>query len=201
MIIHSDSTLGALVTLVVLFGAVGMVSASAVLLASGKFRRAAGVFLAGAALLASYTLAVIAVSLLTPQKIVNAGNDYCVDNWCIGIDRVVSKPLGQQTAYQVGAHIFSDANRMTTSAKGSAIYLMDERGRRFPLVNDPTAVPYDVTLKPHGYLSTTLSFVAPADSRHLFLTGGAVKGPRVWVRLYLGSDDSLLHKPTLLRVM
>ncbi len=199
-VIHSDSNLGAAVALVVVAGAVILALASAAQLASGKSRRAAKTLLASAALAAIYTLAVIAVSLLTPQKIVSAGDSYCVDIWCIGIDGVSPKPFGQEIVYNVDVRIFSDANRAKTSAKGASLYLLDERGRRFPLVQDPSVIPFDVNLDPGQSVKTSLTFVAAADARQLFLTGDSRGEPPFWVRLYFGSDGSLLHKRTLLRV-
>jgi hypothetical protein len=182
-------------------GAVILVLASAALIASGKSRRAVKTLLACAALVATYTLAVIAVSLWTPQKIVRVGDSYCVDVWCIGIDAVTPKPFGQETVYKVYVRIFSDANRVRTSAKGASLYLVDERRRRFPLVKDPSVIPFDVTLEPGQSVTTSLTFVAAADARQLFLTGDTRSEPPFWVRLYFGSDDSLLHKRTLLRVL
>ena len=201
MVIHSDSNLGAAVTLVVVSGAVTLVLASVALIASGKSRRAVKTLLASAVLLATYTLAVMAVSLRSPQKIVRVGDSYCVDLWCIGIDGVTAKSFGQETVYKVDVRIFSDANRVRTSAEGASLYLVDERGRRFPLVKDPSVIPFDVTLEPGQSVKTSLTFVAAADALQLFLTGDTRGEPPFWVRLYFGSDDSLLHKRTLLRVL
>jgi hypothetical protein len=201
VVIHSDSNLGATVALVVVSGAVILALASAALIASGKSRRAVKTLLASAALVATYTLAVMAVSLRTPQTIVRAGDSYCVDVWCIGIDGVTPKPFGQETVYKVDVRIFSDANRVKTSAKGASLYLVDERGRRFPLVKDSSVIPFDVTLEPGQSVTTSLTFVAAADARQLFLTGDTRGEPPFWARLYFGSDDSLLHKRTLLRVL
>jgi hypothetical protein len=201
MVTHSDSNLGAAVTLVVVLGAVILVLASAALIASGKSRQALRTLLACAALVAIYTLAVIAVSLQTAQKIVSLGDSYCVDIWCIGIDGVSPKVFGQEIVYKVDVRIFSDANRVKTSAKGASLYLIDERGRRFPIVKDPSVIPFDVTLEPGQSVKTSLTFVAAADARQLFLTGDTRGGPPFWVGLYFGSDGSLLHKRTLLRVL
>jgi hypothetical protein len=201
MVLHSDSNLGAALALMVVSGAVITILVSLALLASGKLREAVKTLLACAALVAVYTLALIAVSLLTPQKIVNIGDSYCVDIWCIGINGVSPKPLGQEIVYKIDVRIFSDANRVTTSAKNVSLYLLDERGRRFPLINDPSVIPFDVPLNPGQSVSTSLTFTTKADARQLFLTGDTGREPPFWVRLYFGNDDSLLHKRTLLRVV
>jgi hypothetical protein len=67
---------------------------------------------------------------------VNNGDSYCADIWCIGIDKVTAIPRGGETIYKLAVHIFSDANRVATNAKGASLYLFDEKGRRFPLVYD-----------------------------------------------------------------
>ena len=108
---------------------------------------------------------------------------------------------GSEIAYKVDVRIFSDANRVQTSAKGVSLYLVDERGRRFPLVRDPSVIPFDVALDPGQSVNTSLTFVAAGDARQLFLTGDTQGEPPFWVKLYFGSDDSLLHKRTLLRVL
>jgi len=200
MVIHSDSNLGAVLGFMIVFASFTAVSISAVLCLSGRSRRALITFLASAAMIGTYTLAVIAASLLSPGKIVNIGDSYCEDLWCIGVTGVSHQPLGRETLYKLDVRIFSDANRVPTSAKGASLYLMDEHGRRFPLVDDRAAVPYYVTLNPGQSIRTSLTFVAAADARQLFLTGDAGPPP-FWGKLYFGSDDSLLHKRTLLRVL
>lgn len=201
MIVHSDSTLGAMLAIVVVLGAIVSLPIAADLFLAGKTRQAAKALLAAAALVAAYTLAVIAASLLTPRRIVEVGDSYCVDIWCIGIDRVTPTRRGDETSYRLDALIFSDATRVKTSAAGASLFLVDERGRRFPLVPDPASVPFDVSLDPRESVHTSLTFVAPTNARQLFLSGDTGNGPPFWVRLYLGSDNSLLHKPTLLRVL
>ena len=98
----------------------------------------------------------------------------------------------------------------TSVQRGASLYLLDERGRRFPLVANPAAVPFDMALKPRQSINTSLTFIAALDARQLYLTGvhgGASGGgqiplvARILVSLYFGSDTNLLHKPTLLRVL
>jgi len=143
VIIRSDSDLGALLTLMVLLGGFVGIVASAVLVVSRKFRSAAKVLLVSVTGLALYVAAVMLLSFLSPQTIVNIGDSYCMDIWCIGVERVNATPRGEETLYRVDVRIFSDANTVKTSAKGASVYLLDERGRRFELVNDPSVVPSD----------------------------------------------------------
>jgi hypothetical protein len=176
----------------------------------GKFR--SGVKTLGTVLGVScvYVFAIITTSLLSPQKIINIGDSYCEDIWCIGVEAVSAQPQGQNVQYNVAVRIFSDANHTKVSAKGASLYLLDEHGRRFNLVSDPAVVPFDMTLNPRQSINTTLTFVTSSDVRQLFLTGAygnSLEGKRppfiarFLVSLYIGSDNSLMHKPTLLRVL
>jgi len=96
--------------------------------------------------------------------------------------------------------IFSDANAVKTSANGFSLFLVDERGRRFPLVNDPSATPFDITLDAGQSEKTSLTFVTAADAQQLFLTVDEPV-PFALARLCFACDVSLLHKPTILRVL
>ena len=143
MVIHSDSV-GMMLPFVVAF----LVLTSVGMLAQGKFRQGAKALRALAGLVAVYVVVVMAVSLLTPQKIGSAGQAYCMDIWCIGIEKVSPIPARNQIAYKVDVRIFSDAETVKTSGKGFSLFLVDERGRRFPMVKDPSVIPFDLSLDP-----------------------------------------------------
>ena len=154
---------------------------------------------ASAGALAVYFAAVVLVSLLTPRTIVSIGDGYCYDLWCIGVQRVDATPQGQNILYTAEVRIFSDANRVPAHEK-NFLYVVDEQGRRFPLFHDSSSVPVDdITVKPGESVSTSLSFLAPANARKLYLTGERLEMP--WVYLYFGSAVSPFHRRTLLRVL
>ena len=95
MVIHSDSV-GMMLYFVVAFlvlTSVGMLAPEvARCFIGGKFRQGAKALRALAGLVAAYVVFVMAVSLLTPQKIGSAGQAYCMDIWCIGIEKVSPIP-------------------------------------------------------------------------------------------------------------
>ena len=199
MMIHSDSFVGVMLPFVVALAVVVLVLTSVWMLAFGKFRRGAKALRASAGLVAVYVVVLMAVSLLTPQKIGSAGQAYCMDIWCIGIEKVSPIPARNQIAYKVDVRIFSDADTVKTSGKGFSLFLVDERGRRFPMVKDPSVIPFALSLDPGQSVNTSLTFVTRPDARELFLT---VDSPIFWgARLCFACDGSLLHKPTLLRVL
>ena len=85
-----------------------------------------------------------------------------------------------------------------SAPKGASLYLVDERGRRFPLIPDPSVTPFDVELNPGQSVDTSLTFRVPANARQLFLRGDG----DLWItNFFIGDDSALLHRPTLLRVL
>ena len=199
MVIHSDSFVGVMLPFLVALAVGVLVVTSAGMLAFRKFRRMAKTLRALAGLVAAYAVTLIGVSLLTPQKIGSASQAYCKDIWCIGIKEVSPMPAGKEIAYKVDVRIFSDANTVRTSGKGFSLFLVDERGRRYPMMKDPSVIPFDLNLDPGQSVNTSLTFDTRADAQKLFLT---VDSPISWgARLCFACDSSLLHKPTLLRAI
>ena len=127
----------------------------------------------------------------------------------MGIDKVNATPRGQEMVYKIDVRFFSDANTVKTGIDDALIYLVDDRGRRFPLVDDPSVIPINTRLDPGQSLNTSLTFVTPNDAGHLFLTGDAPlpyhiplgwKFFRIYADLHFGYEK-LSHKPTVLRVL
>ena len=197
MIVHSDAV-GSMVFFFVMAGSALTLVVLLMCLAGREFRFASKVLGWWSACFVAYTALTIAVSLLLPQKIVNPGQSYCVDSWCIGVQNVTKTAWGQNVAYKADVRIFSDLNRGTTSAKGASLYLVDERGRRFPLVPDPSVIPFDTELSPKQSVDTSLTFLVAADAQQLALKGD---GPGLWItKFFIGDDSAWLHRPTLIRV-
>jgi hypothetical protein len=146
-----------------------------------------------------YVAVLMLVSMLTPRTIVSIGDGYCWDLWCLGVEQVNATPQGQNTLYTAKVRLFSDANRVSTSRVKSFLYAIDEQGQRFAVFQSRTALSLDVTVHPGESMTTSLSFLAPATARKLYLTGDQVAMP--WVYLYFGSDLNPLHRRTLLRIL
>jgi hypothetical protein len=197
MIVHSDAV-GSMVFFLVMVVSALMLMATLMALAGREFRFAGKIVGWWSAGFVAYTALTIMVSLLLPRKVVNPGQSYCVDIWCIGVQNVTKTTLGQSVAYKVDVRIFSDADRVKTSAKGASLYLADERGRRFPLVPDPAVIPFDTELSPKQSVDTSLTFLVARDSQHLALEGD---GPSLWIsKFFIGDDSAMLHRPPLIRV-
>jgi len=208
MVIHSGSALLDLAYLVTLVTAIGLL-VSLGMLAARKFRTAAKVAAASAAALGLYLVAGVVIGWMSPQTVVTRGDSYCWDLWCMGIQRVQTTARGAEMVYTIDVRFFSDANSVKTGMDEARLFLVDDRGRRFSLVEDRSVIPINTRLDPGQSLETSLTFVTPDDATHLFLTGDApVPGhlPVAWRFLALYMDlhigyEKLAHKPTLLRVI
>jgi hypothetical protein len=201
MTVYSDG-FGTLVFFFGLLASAAILLTAVVFLALGRFRQARNMVRWWGVCAAGYVAMTIAFSLLTPQAIVNPGQSYCNDNWCISIRSVTKTQFGHDIAVKADARVFTDETNVKQSVKGVSLYLVDEHNRRFPLITDPAVTPFDTELNPGQSLDTTLTFLAAPDAQQLFLKidwggDGLVK---FLVKFVIGNDRSLLHRPTLLRV-
>lgn len=208
MIIRSGSFVLLFAYLVTIVTAIGLLVSVGMLVAM-KVRTAAKVAGASISALVLCLLAASFISWASPQRVISLGDSYCWDLWCMGIDKVNAIPRGGEMVYKIDVHFFSDANTVKTGSDEALVYLTDDRGRRFPLVDDPTVIPINTRLDPRQTLKTTLTFVTPADATHLFLTGDAPLPehiPLAWRIFKVYADlhfgyEKLSHKPTVLRVL
>jgi hypothetical protein len=208
MVIHSGSLLLLFAYLVTVATAIGLVISAGILVA-GHFRTAAKVAAASVAALSFYFVAATTIWWASPETVIKLGDSYCWDLWCMGIDKVNAVPRGQEIVYKIDVHFFSDANTVKTGTDDALVYLVDDRGRRFPLVDDPSVIPINTRLDPGQSLNTSLTFVVPTDAAHLFLTGDAPLPdhiPLTWRFFKIYADlhfgyEKLKHKPTVLQVL
>src|SRR5262245_16659242 len=208
MVIHSGSSLLGFAYLVTLVTAIGLVISVGILIAR-KFRTAAKVAAASVAALVFYFVVATTIWWVSPERVIKLGDSYCWDLWCMGIDKVNATPRGAETVYKIDVHFFSDANTVKTGTDDAVVYLVDGRGRRFPLVDDPSVIPINTRLDPRQSLNTSLTFVTPADADKLFLTGDAPLPehiPLKWRFFKIYADlhfgyEKLKHRPTVLQVL
>lgn len=115
------------------------------------------------------------------------------------MERVSRTPRASQISYDVSLRVFSRALRVSQSAKGAWIYLIDERGHRYAPEPDLSAVPLDVRLGPGDSVTTVRVFRVPAGAGPLGLITGH-GGPSWLPDLIIADDASLFHKPTFVRL-
>jgi hypothetical protein len=115
---------------------------------------------------------------------------------------VNTAPQGQNILYTAEVSLFSDTTTVqleVTDQPKRFFYVMDEQGRRFPILAYSSVAGASVSVKPGESVKSSLTFLAPAGARKLYLTDDLKWPP--WVCLYFGSDLNPFHRRTLLRVV
>lgn len=167
-----------------------------------KFHDAARAGRVCAVILVPYLAALALVSLSTPGTIVNIGDSYCYDLWCVGVKQVNATRNGQDIRYTADVRIFVDSthpHRLPAAQATDFFQVLDDQGRRYPLLREASFADADVTVRPGESVKSSFAFLAPPNARKLYLMGN--DGGPPWVYLYFGSDLSLFHKPALLRIL
>jgi len=98
MIVHSDAV-GSMVFFFVMVISALTLMAVLMCLPGREFRLAGKILGWWSACFVGYTALTIALSLLLPQKVVNPGQSYCIDSWCIGVQKVNKATLNQDVVY------------------------------------------------------------------------------------------------------
>ena len=204
-VFHEDSNVGAIAGFLVFIAATLTGLYALILWINDRnYRQAARAGWVCAGIFVPYVAAVALVSLLTPRTIVSVGDSYCWDLWCMGVQRVNSIPNGVNTLYTAEVRVFSDSKhtqRVPAEAARRFLNVLDEQGRRFPLQRISSFPGDEITVNPGESVKASLTFLARANARKLYLMGVGDEGVMLpWVYVYFGSDLSLFHRRTLLRV-
>lgn len=157
----------------------------------------------GAVIIGPYLGALVLVSLLTPRTIVNFGDSYCYDLWCLGVNQVNAAHADQNILYKADVSVFVDsthAHRLPAEQATEFLYVVDDRGRRYPLLPEASFADAGVTVQPGESVKSSFAFRAPADARRLYLMANEGGFPP-WVYMYFGSDISLFHRRAMLRIL
>jgi hypothetical protein len=159
-----------------------------------------------------YALALVTVSLASPQQVLGMNQDRCFDEWCIAAASVQEQPAIGATHAQGGEYALVTV-RVSSRSKGTrqravdaALYLLEESGRRYdPSPSGQQALetanlagqPLNTYLDPGSSFTHTAAFDLPLGARPyaLVVTHGLFPG-----RLIIGDSQSFLHKPTIFRL-
>jgi hypothetical protein len=113
------------------------------------------------------------------------------------VENVSRKPINAGAAYSVTLRLSSRARRVSQRENGVVVYLTDDRGRRYELIPEASAVPLNVLLRPQESIIATRVFELPADVHEvgLILThrGGFPIG---W---FIIGYETWFRKPTIVR--
>ncbi|MBA2285692.1 MAG: DUF4352 domain-containing protein [Ktedonobacteraceae bacterium] len=180
-----------------------------------QWRRAKRILLALGSFLVVYTVLLLSVSLLSPQRVLAMHQDRCFDDWCLSVERVVPQstvgnaPMvvtAHGTFYLVTVHVSSRARGITQRALDAQVYLLDASNQRYdPDASGQQAIdatgqdgqPLDSKVGPGGSFTRTVVFDLPRGSSHLALVVTHGQFPGV---LIIADEQSFLHKPTIFQL-
>jgi hypothetical protein len=116
---------------------------------------------------AVYLLIVVSVSFVSPRREYRIGDRQCFDEWCITVVGAQRTPSDSKAIYDVQLLLSSLAKGRPQGEKGTVVYLVDSRGRRY----DPVAssVPFDTKLQPGESMAAFRRFELPQDAKHVGL--------------------------------
>ena len=165
----------------------------------GRRQNARKILLRLAASAAVYVAIVGIVGLLSPQRVLAVGDPWCFDDWCLSVEKAVSRPEPPRVTWTVSLRLFSRARRVSQRALYAWIYLVDDRGNRYAPEPDASAVPLDVRLGPGESVETSRVFQVPAGTGPLGLITG--HGGAGFITTFIIADSSsLFHKRTMVRL-
>jgi len=141
------------------------------------------------------------LSAVRPQRLVSVGTPWCFDDWCLALDGIAERHVGDQVEYTAALTLSSRARRVRQRTRGAWVYLVDDVHQRYAAEPDPTDMPLDVELGPREARSTSRRFVLPAGRRPTGLITGH-GGPYCGVMnfLILGDAGCLFGKPSMIRL-
>jgi hypothetical protein len=143
---------------------------------------------------ATYAAILVAAAMTPHESALKIGAPYCDDDMCMSVESISRTPEQAGSSYRFGIRLFTRANHGPRSAKGSSVYLTDERNRRFLPVYDPAASPFDVNVEPGKSVSTSLTFHIPLDAHSLAFAAGM---DRIQYASFIIGSGDLLHYPRL----
>jgi hypothetical protein len=187
-------TLFDLIFIGVFLTTVTILLATAVAAVRGNHQRALLRGLGG--LIGVYLAVVIAVSIVSPRRSIPLKEPQCFDDWRVSVDRVDRTAAGMDVSYAVTLGLSSRARARAQRENGVSVYVVDDQGRRFEPREDPQDVPFNVLLHPGESVNATRRFLLPADARGPGLVIAHERFPGIFI---IGDDQSLFHKPSVIR--
>jgi hypothetical protein len=185
-----------LLFVLVLLTSAGCLLAAAILALCG---RAAGalhllrIWGMGAAI---YLTAVIVVSFTQPQHVLHVGDLRCWDDWCLTVEKVQRSAENGHARYDVALRLSSRALRVSQRALDAAVFLTDDRGRRYDPLPDDSAIPLSFLLHPGECIATSRTFTVPQDAGQIGLIADHGTGPGNFI---IADEHSFFHKRTIVR--
>jgi hypothetical protein len=158
-----------------------------------------------------YAVLLLGAALISPQQVLPMHQLRCFDDWCASVEQVERQPAigsvqANGTFYLVTIQVTSRARRISQRARDAAVYLLDSTGTRYdPSPKGQQALqaigragqPLNSMVNAGDSFTYTAVFDLPAGASQpgLVISHGAFPGA-----IIIGDEQSLLHKPTIVRL-
>jgi hypothetical protein len=144
------------------------------------------------------------VSASRPAVVIEQGQKWCFDDWCIAVETVRNSPSpnGRDVTYTADIRIYNDA-RSPEGTRGFWAYLRDQDDRRYAPAPGAWKDVVAAQVAPHGFARTSMDFVVPKGARELGLVtghGGGTPCALVPSLLEIGQAGCLFHSPSMIRI-
>jgi hypothetical protein len=151
-----------------------------------------------------YLVMSVAVSLARPARIIEQGQDWCFDDWCIAVEAVHRIPsrTGPDVTVTTDLRIYNDARR-AEGVQGFWAYVRDADDHRYAPLPGAWKEAVVAQVPPHESARTSMTFVVPGNASGLgFVTnhGGAGTCAVVPRLLEIGQGGCLFHTPNMIRL-
>jgi hypothetical protein len=151
-----------------------------------------------------YAVISVGVSLFKPVRVIEQGQNWCFDDWCIAVERVNRTPATDQAhvVYTTDVRIFN-AGRTPEGVRKFWVYLRDEADHRYAPEPGSWADVVAARVGPRDFARTSIAFVVPQGVRDLgFVTGHGGGTPCALLPslLEIGQGSCLFRKPNMIRV-
>lgn len=166
-------------------------------LATRKLQLAKKRLLLLASILGGYFAVLLAVSAVSPPKLIPESEDECFDDWCIAVSHAGFVAAERDSVlYKVDFRLSNHARGRSQRETGVSVFLIDSAGQYHPeLPASGMQPPFDITIPLHSTVSTSRLFRLPpgVQPRAIKVSHGHGMGTVI-----IGDGDSLLHKPTVI---
>ncbi|HET9132350.1 MAG TPA: hypothetical protein VFO86_15445 [Terriglobia bacterium] len=186
------------IVLLLTIGALGLtIVGLPILLWTGRRRRAGQLLFAWGLYLPAYLLIATGITMAAYRNEPNLpiGKDLCADAGCFAVEKIDSSTSSSATTYTVYWHLSSNDKQVTKHfpGKGLELYMIDERGRNFALLESANPYPLDVTIPAGETVRQSMTFQVPNDAHELYLT--AKYRPFTYQSLLPGELSLVPHRP------
>lgn len=184
-----------LLFIAVFVGSVGMLVFAGVAALLGRRSRSLAILRGVGVVAAIYLGILIVVSLVSPGRVLNVGDDQCWDDWCLTVTDVQRSTTNDGNRSVVTLRISSRARRIAQRGSNTHVYVMDSLGRKYESLPDPSEIPFDVLLQPQEAITTTRIVELPFDASAPALVATHGGGFPSW--FIIGDPSSLFHRKTV----